>query len=147
MAPLERFVGAGELRSREKAQPDVAVTGTCSSTKKTREGTKNSLLSGVLFAIGTGPATMGMPRAALARFGPQPRQKKGLIANLGVSQSLDGLKDIIRHTELVNKLRGSKSDGFTVVCRPVVSCKPQQSTGRWKGGLEVSFNARVIPLE
>ena len=49
--------------------------------KKTREGRKNSPLSGVLFAIGAGPAITGTPYAALVRFGPQPRQKKAQMAN------------------------------------------------------------------
>ena len=38
-----------------------------------------------------------------------------------------------------NKDREANPAGFQVACRPVVFCEPQQPTGRWEGGLEVSL--------
>ena len=41
-------------------------------------------------------------------------------------------------------VRGTKTErpnptGSQMACRPVVFCEPQQPTGRWEGGLEVSL--------
>ena len=38
-----------------------------------------------------------------------------------------------------NKDREANPAGSQMACRPVVFCEPQQSTGRWEGGLEAAL--------
>ena len=67
-------------------------------------------------------------RLKLAFLTPQKRPPKCVFLNTALQDGSERNKD-----------REANPAGSQMACRPVVFYEPQQPTGRWKGGLEVSL--------